>query len=98
MRGPHPPFGGLGRPSRRPRTKSGDLHPMSRITIGAQQTPTAADVVAAALDEVRVIVRIAPGLDPVAASAAGALVSMVSRIHHHVELDGDAALGPNPWG
>jgi hypothetical protein len=71
---------------------------MSRITIGSQQSPTAADRVAAALDEVRIIVRIAPGLDPIAAAAAGALVSMVSRIHHHVELDGDAALAPNPWG
>lgn len=71
---------------------------MSRITIGAQQTPAAANQVAAALDDVRIIVRVAPGLDPIAAVAAGALVSMVSRVHHHVEIDGDALMAPNPWG
>lgn len=71
---------------------------MSRITIGSQQTPAVADQIAAALDETRLIVRVAPRLDPIAAAAAGALVSMVSRVHHHVELDGDATLAPNPWG
>lgn len=71
---------------------------MSRITIGSQHTPAAAEDVLAALDGVRVIIRVASGLDPIAAAGAAALVSMVSRVHHHVEIDGDAELAPNAWG
>jgi hypothetical protein len=68
-----------------------------RITIGLQQTPAAAEPVAAALDSIRPVVRVAGQLHPPAAAAAAALVSMLARIHPHTTIDGDAPVGPSPW-
>lgn len=69
-----------------------------RIALGIGTTSAAADRVSEALDEVRVVVRLAPGLDPHAAAAAAALMSMLARLHAHVVVDGDAACVTNPWG
>lgn len=68
-----------------------------RLALGMDTTSAAAAQVTAALDEVRVVVRLASGLDPRAALAAGALVSMVARLHAHVDIDGDASCDLNPW-
>ncbi|MBW3665862.1 MAG: hypothetical protein KY469_22490 [Actinobacteria bacterium] len=68
-----------------------------RLALGMDTTSAAAAQVTAALDEVRVVVRLASGLDPRAALAAGALVSMVARLHAHVDIDGDASCDVNPW-
>lgn len=68
-----------------------------RITIGLQQTSVAVGPVAAALDGIRPVVRVASDLPATAATAAAALVSMLARIHPHAAVDGDAPIGPNPW-
>lgn len=68
-----------------------------RLAVGTDNTTAAADNVLRALDEVRVIVRVDGRSDAFAASAAGALVSMLGRLHAHVEIDGDADCGRNPW-
>jgi hypothetical protein len=68
-----------------------------RLALGTDATNARAEAVLDALDRTRVIVRVGHGLDPVAAVAAGALVSMVGRLHGNMEIDGDAQCGPNPW-
>lgn len=68
-----------------------------RLAVGTDHTSAAAEAVLRALDEVRIIVRVPNGADPFTAAAASALISMVGRLHAHVELDGDAMPGPNPW-
>jgi len=52
----------------------------------------------AALDTVRPIVTVSPGLPPAAAGAALTLVALLSRLFPHVQVDGSAQAGPNPWG
>lgn len=69
----------------------------ARLALGVDHTSAAAARVTEALDEIRVVVRLARGLDPHAAVAAGALLSMLARLHAHIDIDGDAACGPNPW-
>ena len=61
-----------------------------RLAVGTDATNAQAEAVLDVLDRTRVIVRVGDGLDPVAAIAAGALVSMVGRLHGNVEIDGDA--------
>jgi hypothetical protein len=68
-----------------------------RLTTGTDSTGAHAEQVLAALDSRRIIVRLGAHLDPVAASAAAALISMLARVHAHVELSGDAVCGSNPW-
>lgn len=68
-----------------------------RLSIGTQATAAGADAVRAALDGLRPVVRVEPALPPLAANAAGALLSMLLRVHPHTELEGDAVCGPNPW-
>jgi hypothetical protein len=65
--------------------------------VGTDATDAQAEAVLDALDRTRVIIRVGHRLDPVAAVAAGALVSMVGRLHGNVEIDGDARCGANPW-
>ena len=70
-----------------------------RLALGVDSTTSAAAArVTEALDEIRVVVRVGAGLDSKAAVAAAALVSMVARLHAHVDVDGNALCGPNPWG
>lgn len=69
-----------------------------RLGIGTQATAAGADAVRAALDGLRPVVRVESTLPPLAANAAGALLSMLLRVHPHTELEGDAVCGPNPWG
>lgn len=69
-----------------------------RLALGVDSTSAAAARVTEALDGIRVVVRLCAGLDPQAAVAAAALISMVARLHAHVDIDGDALCGPNPWG
>jgi hypothetical protein len=57
-----------------------------------------ADRLLAALDTVRPIVMVSPGLPPRAAGAALTLVALLSRLFPHVQVDGSAQAGPNPWG
>lgn len=68
-----------------------------RISLGADIADSAGDHILAALDAIRPVVRIGPGLSPPAAAAAAALVVIVARVFPHTTLDGDAALGVNPW-
>jgi hypothetical protein len=51
-----------------------------------------------ALDTVRPIVIVPPGLPPAAAGAALTMVALLSRLFPHVQVDGSAPAGPNPWG
>ena len=57
-----------------------------------------ADRLLAALDTVRPIVTVSPGLPGPAAGAALTLVAVLSRLFPHVQVDGSAQAGPNPWG
>lgn len=68
-----------------------------RLAVGTDATSAGVERVIDALDATRVVVRVGDKLDPLAAVAASALVSMIGRIHAHVEVDGDAACAPNPW-
>jgi hypothetical protein len=52
----------------------------------------------AALDTVRPIVTVSPGLPPPAAGAALTLVALLSRLFPQMQVDGTAKAGPNPWG
>jgi hypothetical protein len=69
-----------------------------RLSIGTQATAAGAGAVREALDGLRPVVRVEPTLPPLAANAAGALLSILLRVHPHTELEGDAECGPNPWG
>lgn len=57
-----------------------------------------ADRLLAALDMVRPIVTVSPGLPPPVAGAALTLVALLSRLFPQMQVDGRAAVGPNPWG
>lgn len=69
-----------------------------RVSLGPELVGTAGDEVVEALDRTRPIVRIDSALSPLAAAAAAGLVVVLSRLHPHTTVDGDAPLGPNPWG
>lgn len=68
-----------------------------RISLGADIADSAGDHILAALDAIRPVIRIGPGLSPAGAAAAAALVVIVARVFPHTAIDGDAALGVNPW-
>jgi hypothetical protein len=68
-----------------------------RLALGADHAGVGAARVLEALDGVRVVVRLAPGLAEPAGAAGLALVSIVGRLLPHVVVDGDAPVGPNPW-
>lgn len=57
-----------------------------------------AEKIAEALNQLRPVVRVGDGLHPTAATAIGGLYSMLVRVHPHTLLEGDATMGPNPWG
>lgn len=65
--------------------------------LGAAEAADAGRLLAA-LDTVRPIVTVSPGLPPTAAGAALTLVALLSRLFPHVQVDGSAQAGPNPWG
>lgn len=69
-----------------------------RITFGVDTAGGDGGAVADALDRTRPIIRVDPALPPAGATAATALVLMLSRVFPHTTLEGDASLGPNPWG
>lgn len=69
-----------------------------RITLGVDSADSDGSAVADALNRTRPIVRVDPALPPAGATAAAALVLMLSRVYPNTTLEGDAALGPNPWG
>jgi len=69
-----------------------------RVSLGPELVPDAGTAVLDALDGVRPIIRIAHGLDPQAGTAAGVLYSLLARLYPHTVLDGNAPMGPNPWG
>ncbi len=50
-----------------------------------------------AIEAVRPVVRVGPGLSPAAGFAAAALVHMLARLHPHTTLEGNAELAHNPW-
>jgi hypothetical protein len=51
-----------------------------------------------AVDTRKIVVCVEDDLDPVAASAAATLVSVLARTFPHIEVRGDVAIGANPWG
>jgi len=69
-----------------------------RLFLGPEVARTTTEAVAYALDSMRPVVRVGAHLDPAAAAAVGGLYSLLLRVHPHTVLDGDAAMGPNPWG
>lgn len=69
-----------------------------RVNLGVGLPDAAAASVLDALDGVGVVVRLGSNLTAPAAGAAAALVSMLSRLHPHIQVDGNCPLGPNPWG
>ncbi len=52
----------------------------------------------AALDSLRPIVVLPAGLPEAAAGAALTLIALLSRLFPHLEVEGTAQAGPNPWG
>jgi hypothetical protein len=65
--------------------------------LGAAEAADAGRLLAA-LDTVRPIVTVSPGLPPTVAGAALTLIALLSRLFPHVQVDGSAHAGPNPWG
>jgi len=69
-----------------------------RISV-AHGTPTvSAERVIDALDAVRPVIYIGSAISGPAATATAALISMLGRLFPHLTVDGEARLGPNPWG
>ncbi|MHB1004094.1 MAG: ubiquitin-activating E1 family protein [Chloroflexota bacterium] len=68
-----------------------------RVSLRWGVSGDAADQVLTTLDGIRPIVYLPNNLQPTAAGAAAALVSMLGRLFPHLALEGNAALGPNPW-
>jgi len=64
--------------------------------LGAAQAADAGRLLTA-LDTLRPIVTVSPSLPPAAAGAALTLVALLSRLFPHVQVDGSAHAGPNPW-
>lgn len=69
-----------------------------RVTLQAHAPAASSDQVLAALDTVRPIVSVPATATRAGACAAAALYSMLVRLHPHAIIEGDATLGPNPWG
>lgn len=69
-----------------------------RLSIGSQLAQAKVEHVIMALDQLRPVIRVGRGLNPAAATAIGGLYSMLVRVHPHTVIEGDAKLGPNPWG
>jgi hypothetical protein len=69
-----------------------------RLSIGPGLARTSTDQVAEALDRLRPVIRIEPGVGPPSATAIGGLFSLLVRVHPHTTIDGDAEMGLNPWG
>jgi hypothetical protein len=69
-----------------------------RLDLGPQLTGSDGARCQDALDSVRPIIRLAPHLPTGPAGAAAALAHLLGRLHPHLVVDGDATLGPNPWG
>lgn len=69
-----------------------------RVALQAHVPAADADTVLHALDAIRPVIYIPPGSTPAAARAAAALYSMLRRLHPHTVIEGDALVGPNPWG
>jgi hypothetical protein len=69
-----------------------------RLSLGPEVAQTSGDAVVAALDGLRPVIRVSPRLHPAAAAAVGGLYSLLARVHPHTVLEGDVAMGPNPWG
>ena len=69
-----------------------------RVALGSALTPGSALPVLEALDRLRPVVRVSAGASPPVALAASGLYSLLVRVHAHTTVEGDAALGPNPWG
>ena len=65
--------------------------------LGAAEAADAGRLLAA-LDTIRPIVTVSPGLPPTVAGAALTLVALLSRLFPHVQVNGSAQAGPNPWG
>src|SRR5690349_18027785 len=65
--------------------------------LGAAEAADAGRLLAA-LDTIRPVVMVSPGLPPTAAGAALTLIALLSRLFPHVQVDGSAQAGPNPWG
>jgi hypothetical protein len=65
--------------------------------LGAAEAADASRLLAA-LDTVRPIITVPPGLPRPAAGAALTLVALLSRLFPHVQVEGYAQAGPNPWG
>jgi hypothetical protein len=69
-----------------------------RLSFGLGVVPGTGDAVLGALDGIRPVIRVGAGLDSRAATAAGSLYSMLLRLFPHTVIEGNAALGANPWG
>ncbi len=69
-----------------------------RARLGHQLSGLEPQPVLEALDRLRPVLRLGRGLGAIDASAAVALGALLVRMHPHLELDGDATLGVNPWG
>lgn len=72
--------------------------PDPRVALGSVLAPGAANPVLEALDRLRPIVRIEANVTEPVALAAASLYSLLIRVHAHTIIEGDAVLGPNPWG
>lgn len=59
---------------------------------------TSDESVRRAIDTPKIVVCVEDCLDPVAGSAAAALVSVLARTFPHIDVRGDVAVGANPWG
>lgn len=69
-----------------------------RLSVRDRAAGPSTEKVVEALDRLRPVVRVGDGLHPTAAAAVGGLYSMLVRVHPHTILEGDALMGPNPWG
>lgn len=69
-----------------------------RVALGPVLAPGTGVPVLEALDHLRPVVRAPANASEPAALAAATLYSLLMRVHAHTCLEGDAAMGPNPWG
>lgn len=69
-----------------------------RLALGPDLLNVAGERVLDALDSVRPVVYLGAALGERAAAAAVTLVGILGRLFPHVAIEGNARLGPNPWG
>jgi len=69
-----------------------------RLSLGPGLLSVAGERVLEALDGIRPVVYLGAGLGERAAPAAVTLAAILVRLFPHVTIEGDARLGPNPWG